>query len=63
MTSEERIDELEKRVHIIELANDNLTRRIDELSKAMKLANESIHNFQKMFVVQNAINKINAMKK
>lgn len=63
MTSEERIDELEKRVRIIELANDNLTRRIDELSKAMKLANESIHNFQKMFVVQNAINKINAMKK
>ena len=63
MTSEERINELEKRVRIIELANDNLTRRIDELSKAMKLANESIHNFQKMFIVQNAINQINAMKK
>ena len=29
MTSEERIDELEKRVRIMELKNDNLGKRLD----------------------------------
>lgn len=30
MTSEERIDELEKRVRIMEMKNDNLSERLDK---------------------------------
>lgn len=37
MTSEERIDELEKRVRIMELKNDNLGKRLDIMTKQLQI--------------------------
>ena len=42
MTSEERIDELEKRVRIMELKNDNLGKRLDIMSEQLQIVNNSL---------------------
>ena len=63
MTSEERIDELEKRVRIMELKNDNLGKRLDIMSEQLQIVNDSLVKIYGLFELQDKINKINMMTK
>ena len=56
MTSEERIDELEKRVRIIEMENNNL-------KEQLKIVNDSIGKIYDILSIQDVINHINMMTK
>lgn len=56
MTSEERIDELEKKIRIMEMANDNL-------KEQLKIVNDSIGKIYDILSIQDAINRINMMTK
>lgn len=63
MTSEERIDELEKRVRIMELKNDNLGKRLDIMSKQLQIVNDSLVRIYGVLELQDKINRINMMTK
>ena len=63
MTSEERIDELEKKVRIMEMANDNLSERLDNMSEQLKIVNDSIGKIYDILSIQDVINHINMMTK
>ncbi|WP_294837439.1 hypothetical protein [uncultured Eubacterium sp.] len=63
MTSEERIDELEKKVRIMEMANDNLSKRLDNMSEQLKIVNDSIGKIYDILSIQDVINHINMMTK
>lgn len=63
MTSEERIDELEKRIRIMELKNDNLGKRLDNMSEQLQIVNDSLVKIYGLFELQDKINKINMMTK
>lgn len=63
MTSEERIDELEKRVRIMELKNDNLGKCLDNMSEQLQIVNDSLVKIYGLFELQDKINKINMMTK
>lgn len=56
MTSEERIDELEKRVRIIEMENNNL-------KEQLKIVNDSIGKIYDILSIQDVINRINMITK
>lgn len=56
MTSEERIDELEKRVRIIEMENNNL-------KEQLKIVNDSIGKIYDILSIQDVINHINMITK
>lgn len=63
MTSEERIDELEKKVRIMEMANDNLSKRLDNMSEQLQIVNNSLAKIYDILELQNKINCINMMTK
>ena len=63
MTSEERIDELEKRVRIMELKNDNLGKRLDIMSEQLQIVNNSLVQIYGILDLQDKINRINMMTK
>lgn len=63
MTSEEKIDELEKRVRIMELKNDNLSERLDNMSEQLQIVNDSLVKIYGLFELQDKINRINMMTK
>jgi hypothetical protein len=63
MTSEERIDELEKKVRIMEMANDNLSKRLDNMSEQLQIANNSLATIYGILELQDKINRINMMTK
>lgn len=63
MTSEERIDELEKRVRIMELKNDNLGKRLDIMSEQLQIVNDSLVRIYGVLELQDKINCINMMTK
>lgn len=63
MTSEERIDELEKRVRIIEMENNNLREHLDNMSTQLKAVNDSLVTIYGILTIQDKINKINMITK
>lgn len=63
MTSEERIDELEKRVRIMEMKNDNLGKRLDIMSEQLQIVNSSLVSIYGILDLQDKINRINMMTK
>lgn len=63
MTSEERIDELEKRVRIMEMKNDNLGKRLDIMSKQLQIVNYSLVKIFGILDLQDKINRINIIAK
>lgn len=63
MTSEERIDELEKRVRIMEMKNDNLGKRLDIMSEQLQIVNNSLVSIYDILDIQDKINRINMMTK
>lgn len=63
MTSEERIDELEKRVRIMELKNDNLSERLDNMSEQLQIVNDLLVKIYGILDLQDKINRINMMTK
>lgn len=63
MTSEERIDELEKRVRIMEMKNDNLGKRLDIMSEQLQIVNNSLVQIYSILDLQDKINRINMMTK
>lgn len=63
MTSEERIDELEKRVRIMEMKNDNLGKRLDIMSEQLQIVNNSLVSIYGILNIQDKINCINMMTK
>ena len=63
MTSEERIDELEKRVRIMELKNDNLGKRLDIMSEQLQIVNNSLVQIYGILDLQDKINRINMISK
>lgn len=63
MTSEERIDELEKRVRIMEMKNDNLGKRLDIMSEQLQIVNNSLVKIYGILYLQDKINRINMMTK
>lgn len=63
MTSEERIDELEKRVRIMELKNDNLSERLDNMSEQLQIVNNSLVQIYGILDLQDKINRINMISK
>lgn len=63
MTSEERIDELEKRVRIMEMKNDNLRKRLDIMSEQLQIVNNSLVSIYGILDIQDKINRINMMTK
>lgn len=63
MTSEERIDELEKRVRIMELKNDNLGKRLDIMSEQLQIVNNLLVQIYGILDLQDKINCINMMTK
>lgn len=63
MTSEERIDELEKRVRIMELKNDNLSEHLDNMSEQLQIVNDSLVKIYGILDLQDKINRINMMTK
>lgn len=63
MTSEERIDELEKGVHIMEMKNDNLGKRLDIMSEQLQIVNNSLVSIYGVLELQDKINRINMMTK
>lgn len=63
MTSEERIYELEKRVRIMEMKNDNLGKRLDIMSKQLQIVNNSLVSIYGILDIQDKINRINMMTK
>lgn len=63
MTSEERIDELEKRVRIMKLKNDNLGKRLDIMSEQLQIVNNSLVQIYGILDLQDKINRINMMTK
>lgn len=63
MTSEERIDELEKRVRIMEMKNDNLGKRLDIMSEQLQIVNNSLVSIYDILNIQDKINRINMMTK
>ena len=63
MTSEERIDELEKRVRIMELKNDNLGKRLDIMSEQLQIVNDLLVRIYGVLELQDKINRINMMTK
>lgn len=63
MTSEERIDELEKRVRIMELKNDNLGKRLDIMSEQLQIVNNSLVSIYGILDLQDKINCINMISK
>lgn len=63
MTSEERIDELEKRVRIMKLKNDNLGKRLDIMSEQLQIVNNSLVSIYGILDLQDKINRINMMTK
>ena len=63
MTSEERIDELEKRVRIMEMKNDNLGKRLDMMSEQLQIVNNSLVSIYDILKIQDKINRINMMTK
>lgn len=63
MTSEERIDELEKRVRIMEMENNNLREHLDNMSTQLKTVNDSLVTIYGILTIQDKINKINMITK
>lgn len=63
MTSEERIDELEKRVRIMEMKNDKLGKRLDIMSEQLQIVNNSLVSIYGILDIQDKINRINMMTK
>lgn len=63
MTSEERIDELEKKVRIMAMANDNLGKRLDIMSEQLQIVNNSLVSIYGILDLQDKINRINMMTK
>lgn len=63
MTSEERIDELENRVRIMEMKNDNLGKRLDIMSEQLQIVNNSLVSIYGILDIQDKINRINMMTK
>lgn len=63
MTSEERIDELEKRVRIMEMKNDNLGKCLDMMSEQLQIVNNSLVSIYGVLELQDKINRINMMTK
>jgi hypothetical protein len=63
MTSEERIDELEKRVRIMKMKNDNLGKRLDIMSEQLQIVNNSLVQIYGILDLQDKINRINMMTK
>lgn len=63
MTSEERIDELEKKVCIMAMMNDNLSERLDNVSERLQIINNSLAKVYDILELQNKINQINRMIK
>lgn len=63
MTSEERIDELEKRVRIMEMKNDNLGKRLDIMSEQLQIVNDLLVRIYGVLELQDKINHINMMTK
>lgn len=63
MTSEERIDELEKRVRIMEMKNDNLGKRLDIMSEQLQTVNNLLVSIYGILDIQDKINRINMMTK
>lgn len=63
MTSEERIDELEKKVRIMAMANDNLRERLDNTSEQLRIVNDSLAKIYGILELQDKINRINMMTK
>lgn len=63
MTSEERIYELEKRVRIMEMKNDNLGKRLDIMSEQLQIVNNSLVSIYGILDIQDKINRINMMTK
>lgn len=63
MTSEERIDELEKRVRIMEMKNDNLGKRLDIMSEQLQIVNNSLVSIYGVLELRDKINRINMMTK
>lgn len=63
MTSEERIDELEKKVRIMEMVNDNLSERLDNMSEQLRIVKDSLVKIYGILDLQDKINRINMMTK
>ena len=63
MTSEERIDELEKKVRIMEMANDNLSKRLDNMSEQLTVIKDTLAKIYVVLELQDKINQINMMTK
>ena len=63
MTSEERIDELEKKVRIMEMANDNLSKRLDNMSAQLTVIKDTLAKIYVVLKLQDKINQINMMTK
>ena len=63
MTSEERIDELEKRVRIMEMENNNLREHLDNMSTQLRTVNDSLVTIYGILTIQDKINKINMITK
>lgn len=63
MTSEERIDELEKRVRIMELKNDNLSERLDNMSEQLRIVKDTLVKIYGILELQDKINQTNMMIK
>lgn len=63
MTSEERIDELEKKVRIMAMANDNLRERSDNMSAQLAAIKDTLAKIYGILDLQDKINRINMMTK
>lgn len=63
MTSEERIDELEKRVRIMEMKDDNLRKRLDIMSEQLQIVNNSLVSIYGVLELQDKIDRINMIAK
>lgn len=63
MTSEERIDELEKKVRIMEMVNDNLSERLDNMSEQLRIVKDTLVKIYGILELQDKINWINMMIK
>lgn len=59
MTSEERIDELEKKVRIMAMANDNLRERSDNMSAQLAAIKDTLAKIYGVLELQDKINQIN----
>lgn len=63
MTSEERIDELEKKVRIMEMVNYNLSERLDNMSEQLRIVRNTLVEIHGILELQDKINQTNMIIK